>query len=243
MAAGETKKTTRAVRVGSGGLGEAGEGGIFWSDDGALLVLQLFSDDSKDRWLAGVALAEGKLLPLERFTDEAWINWSHNEAGFLSDSSTLHFTSDQSGHSQLYTRSVTSGERKRLTDGEFVVSDERSDLVDGTIGEGSPFHDLYGYYAQGVDEKTAVLPRGWKKRLVAVRNENTRGNTGWCLEPHDLVVAKTVAGREKHLLFLREAARSRLVDREKLLERLAGTDLDERLRAQVAARLNRAFEA
>ncbi|HSF16231.1 MAG TPA: hypothetical protein VLK65_11830 [Vicinamibacteria bacterium] len=56
---------------------------------------------------------------------------------------------------------------------------ERAELIDGSIGEGSPFHDAFGYYAQGVDEKTAILPRGWKERLVAVRNENTRGHTGW----------------------------------------------------------------
>ncbi len=67
---------------------------------------------------------------------------------------------------------------------------DRADLVDGTIGEGSPFHDTFGYYAQGVGEETAILPRGWKTRLVPVRNANTRDCTGWCLEPHDLVVAK-----------------------------------------------------
>jgi hypothetical protein len=120
---------------------------------------------------------------------------------------------------------------------------ERADLIDGTIGEGSPFHDLYGYYAQGVDENTAVLPRGWKDRLVPVRNGNTRGFTGWCLEPHDLVVAKAIAGREKDLIFLSEAARFALVERETLLERLTTTHVDEKLREQVVARLNRAFGA
>jgi hypothetical protein len=38
---------------------------------------------------------------------------------------------------------------------------ERSDLIDGSIGEGSPFHREFGYYAHGVDETTAILPRGW----------------------------------------------------------------------------------
>ena len=28
---------------------------------------------------------------------------------------------------------------------------ERSDLIDGTIGEGSPFQQSFGYYAHGVD--------------------------------------------------------------------------------------------
>ena len=51
---------------------------------------------------------------------------------------------------------------------------ERADLIDGTIGELSPFHDTYGYYARGVGPTTAVLPQGWEQRLVPVRNENTR---------------------------------------------------------------------
>ncbi|MDA8348362.1 MAG: hypothetical protein M0038_06110, partial [Pseudomonadota bacterium] len=29
---------------------------------------------------------------------------------------------------------------------------ELADLIDGSIGEGSSFHELYGYYAQGVGE-------------------------------------------------------------------------------------------
>jgi len=38
---------------------------------------------------------------------------------------------------------------------------EMADLIDGSIGEGSPFHTTFGYYAQGVAVETAVLPRGW----------------------------------------------------------------------------------
>jgi hypothetical protein len=34
---------------------------------------------------------------------------------------------------------------------------ERSDLIDSTIGEGSPFQRSFGYYAHGVGEKTALL--------------------------------------------------------------------------------------
>jgi hypothetical protein len=118
---------------------------------------------------------------------------------------------------------------------------DRSDLIDGSIGEGSPFHETYGYYAQGVDERTAILPRGWRERLVPVRNENTRGKTGWCLEPHDLVVSKTIAGREKDLQFLEGAARHRLVERDRLLTRLEETELDETRRGLAAGRIRRAF--
>jgi hypothetical protein len=36
---------------------------------------------------------------------------------------------------------------------------ELADRIDGTIGEGSPFHDTYGYYAQGVGPATAISLR------------------------------------------------------------------------------------
>lgn len=39
-----------------------------------------------------------------------------------------------------------------------------SDLIDSSIGEGSPFHQMYGYYAQSVDHRTATLPSGWRDR-------------------------------------------------------------------------------
>ena len=64
---------------------------------------------------------------------------------------------------------------------------ERSIVIDGAIGELSMFHSTFGYYAHGVDETTALLPDGWKERLVRVETPATGGAVGWCLEPHDLV--------------------------------------------------------
>ena len=106
---------------------------------------------------------------------------------------------------------------------------ELSDLIDGTLGEGSPFHETFGYYAQGVDESTAILPDGWKSRLVPVCSENTRGSTGLCLEPHDLVVSKALASRDKDVRFIRDALRVGLVDAATLRLRLDATDADPRL--------------
>ena len=114
---------------------------------------------------------------------------------------------------------------------------ERADLIDGSIGEGSPFHDAYGYYAQGVGEATALLPSGWRERLVPVRNANTRGATGWCLEAHDLVLSKYAAGREKDGVFVRAALAAKLVIRETLLDRLATMSIDEGARERLRRRI------
>lgn len=80
---------------------------------------------------------------------------------------------------------------------------EKADLIDGSIGELSPFHETFGYYAHGVGPETAVLAREWKARLVRVENENTSGTIGWCLSPLDLAVSKLSAGRDKDLGFVR----------------------------------------
>lgn len=116
-----------------------------------------------------------------------------------------------------------------------------ADLIDGAIGEDSMFHETFGYYAQGVGPETAVCPAGWEDRLVAVRNENTRFATGFCLETHDLVVSKCVAGREKDVAFLRAAAAAGLVEQEILLGRLAATTVGPELRRATQARIRAAF--
>ncbi len=116
---------------------------------------------------------------------------------------------------------------------------ERADVIDGTIGAGSPFHATFGYYAQGVGLETAVLAPGWRERLVPIQNEATRGATGWCLGPHDLVLAKLVAGRAKDLDFARDAAAAGMLDLDELRRRLAMLDLDERLHAAAAGRVER----
>ena len=78
----------------------------------------------------------------------------------------------------------------------------KADLIDGSIGELSPFHEQFGYYAHGVSPDTAVLPPGWQQWLIPVRNENTGGVTGWCLTLVDLAISKLVAGREKDIEFV-----------------------------------------
>jgi hypothetical protein len=116
---------------------------------------------------------------------------------------------------------------------------ERSDLIDGAIGELSAFHEAFGYYAHGVDDTTAVLPAGWAERLVRLENENTGGAVGWCLEVHDLAASKLVAGREQDARFLRVLLTERMVDPGLLAKRVESLLLPlDRLKA-VRERLGR----
>ena len=119
----------------------------------------------------------------------------------------------------------------------------RSAIVDAVIGEESRFHETFGYYVDGVDEKTSVLPPGWEQRLVRVVNENTHGAVGWCLDPEDLALAKHVAGRDKDIRFTEALVRHRMVDHETLLERLDSMDLPGEKRAVITGRIAAQFSA
>ena len=114
-----------------------------------------------------------------------------------------------------------------------------SDLIDGSIGEGSPFHRTFGYYAHGVAPETAVVPDGWRERLIPVHNENTGGGTGLCLEVHDLAVSKLVAGREKDLAFVASLLRHRLAVISTIQFRLEQTVLSDEVRELCQGRLKR----
>ena len=89
---------------------------------------------------------------------------------------------------------------------------ERADLIDGSIGELSPFHETFGYYAHGIGPETAALPSGWSRRVVRLENERTAGTVGLCLSPPDLAVSKLLAGREKDIEFVRSMLRAAIVD-------------------------------
>ena len=117
---------------------------------------------------------------------------------------------------------------------------ERAIVIDGAIGEESLFHQTFGYYAHGVGEDTAILPDGWRDRLVKLENAATMGAVGWCLEANDLAVSKLVAEREKDLNFVGTMIRLKLVDAEMIKDRLERTpSLSPDALALATARLQR----
>jgi hypothetical protein len=97
--------------------------------------------------------------------------------------------------------------------------------IDASLGDGSPFHSSFGYYAHGVGPGTAKAPAGWQDRLVRrgipKRVVGRHQPVAWCLEIHDLVLSKCAAGRERDWLYAREAIKAGLVDVELLLARTA----------------------
>jgi hypothetical protein len=113
-----------------------------------------------------------------------------------------------------------------------------ADLLDGSIGEASMFHETFGYYAQGVTERTATLPDGWRERLVAFETPGTNGVRALCLDIHDLWIAKAIANRPKDVEFCQALAERGVVSATTLTERLANVnDLDRRVRSTVEGRI------
>lgn len=98
------------------------EGAIRWTDDGEHAALMLEAWDNKDRWIASIDFAGKRLVNQDRLHDEAWINYTHNEFGFLPNSATLWFQSEADGYSHLYVKPLN-GSTKQLTSGKFVTED------------------------------------------------------------------------------------------------------------------------
>lgn len=101
---------------------------------------------------------------------------------------------------------------------------ELSADIEGSLGELSPFHQTFGYRADGVSPTTATLPKGWEERLVRLANENTGGAIGWCLDPHDLAFSKLAAGREKDLTFVSALLRFKMARASRLQDLIQGVE-------------------
>ena len=110
---------------------------------------------------------------------------------------------------------------------------EMSDMIDGALGDLSPFQYQFGFSVDGVAPTTARLPSGWQQRLIPVCNPNTNGATGWCIEVHDIAVSKYFAGREKDLRYLKVLWKERLIDLDTFEKRLDTTDIDSATRQRI----------
>lgn len=94
---------------------------ITWNAQGDQVAIRLHAVDNKDRWLMTVDFENNALQTQHRLTDEAWINWDHNEFGWMPDGRTLWYLSEESGYSQLYVKDIGKRRAVQLTSGSFVV--------------------------------------------------------------------------------------------------------------------------
>ena len=101
---------------------------------------------------------------------------------------------------------------------------EKADLIDGSIGEESPFHETFGYYAHGIGPETAILPKNWKDRTSIICNKNTNNIKGICIHPIDIAVSKLLAGRKKDIAYVNILFKNKMIkktDIESVLNELS----------------------
>lgn len=112
--------------------------------------------------------------------------------------------------------------------------DRKADLIDGSIGEVSMFHETFGYYAQGVSTSTAELPADgaidWFDTNHRRRTESLPGvstcTTCGCRRRSPL--------RPKNIEFCAALATRRYVDADTLQTRLGEiADLSDARRTRV----------
>lgn len=113
--------------------------------------------------------------------------------------------------------------------------------IDGALGDGSPFHQTFGYYAHGVGPESVVAPLGWEERRVVVEVVGPVGGNrtirAHCPEPHDLVLSKCAANRERDWDFARAALATGVVELGTLLERVPGLPITETEQTNISTRL------
>ena len=99
-----------------------------WNPEGSLAVVDVRSQNNKDRWIMKLDLENGTLVPLERQHDEAWIGgpgigrgFNNSKLGWI-DNNRIYFQSEETGYSHIYTLDINDdSSKKQLTSGEYEV--------------------------------------------------------------------------------------------------------------------------
>jgi dipeptidyl aminopeptidase/acylaminoacyl peptidase len=100
-----------------------------YNKDGSYAIVEIRSQDNKDRWLVNLNLATGSFKEIEHQHDEAWIGgpgipsyaFSSGTLGFLADNETIYFQSEKTGYSHLYTYNLKTNKKVQLTNGNWEV--------------------------------------------------------------------------------------------------------------------------
>ncbi|BDX06280.1 peptidase S9 [Planctobacterium marinum] len=152
---------------------------IQWNAEGTNVAIMLEAWDNKDRWIATVDWQDKVLQQQHRLHDNAWINYKFNSFGWLNNSDSLFYLSEETGFANLFTKPLN-GKANNLTPGSYEVDELTLTRDDNYIyfqankkhpgiyeiyrvalstGEIESLTDLNGqtYYALSPDEKSLLL--------------------------------------------------------------------------------------
>ncbi|HSG50778.1 MAG TPA: prolyl oligopeptidase family serine peptidase [Rheinheimera sp.] len=103
-----------------------------WNKAGDQVAVMIKALDNKDRWIATVDLSKNSLIAQHRLHDKAWVNYAFNDFGWLNNTDSLYFLSEESGYSHLYVKPLK-GKAKKLTRGTYEVSEPYLTVNDNYI--------------------------------------------------------------------------------------------------------------
>lgn len=105
--------------------------------------------------------------------------------------------------------------------------DEKQHLINGQLGELTHFDTTHGFFVEAVGENLCRFPPGWRARVIEVNTPGTNGITGLCPDPHDLAIAKLLAGREKDTAYVAALLKSGHLQAGTLIERARITTMND----------------
>ena len=100
--------------------------GPYWNEEGTSAVVDIRSDDFKDRWIMQLDAATGHLKIVDHQHDEAWIagpgiGWlSAANIGWINEH-TCWFQSEETGYSHLYSYDVNTNTKIAITSGKYEI--------------------------------------------------------------------------------------------------------------------------
>lgn len=111
-----------------------------------------------------------------------------------------------------------------------------SEEINALFGYLSPFHETYGFYIDGVDDTTAMLPLDWRSREVELPVEcDGRMVRAVVPERHDLALSKLCRFDPKDREYVEDLHRHDPLDPELLRQRIVAVDAPEEIKSRVYA--------
>jgi len=102
-------------------------GNVVWNESGNNAIMDIRSQDNKDRWIVQLIAETAKIKSIDRQRDEAWVDGPgisgfRAREGWINDN-TIYFQSEVTGYSHLYTYNFSTATKASITQGKYEVQE------------------------------------------------------------------------------------------------------------------------
>jgi hypothetical protein len=105
--------------------------------------------------------------------------------------------------------------------------------IASTLGQGSQFHAVNGFYADPITPKLLALPDGWEARLAPISLKG--GVVAFFMDPNDVAIGKLVRGEAHDVRWIASGLKEGILNADTILQRqstVISITLDESHRAK-----------